>query len=230
MAISIYHPFGYIVDHSKVQDGQVQWKYSSINWLRPGTTFPTRVHVRAAKSQIRLRIRAVWSKSSQGTVWVAKDQKRLSADSEDSDQPARMIWVFAVRKFNRVGNTVPRLVTVQTRSSAIIRTTYSSVCPFLSSVFPTPSIHLNMDAINYVEKVINNCHPLVFLYLFFTTLIILKLTSYMRSVSQKHICEQRKPDSACIKGSLGVRDSQKLSRDFQKSMPGSLGLPALKDI
>ena len=31
--------------------------------------------------------------------------------------------------------------------------------------------------------------------------------------------------SACIKGSLGVRDSQKLPWDFKKSMPGSLGLP-----
>ena len=36
--------------------------------------------------------------------------------------------------------------------------------------------------------------------------------------------------SACIKGSLGVSDSQKLPRDFQKSMSGSLGLPTFKDI
>ena len=36
--------------------------------------------------------------------------------------------------------------------------------------------------------------------------------------------------SACIKGSLGVRDSQKLPWDFQKSAPGSLGLPSFKDI
>ena len=36
--------------------------------------------------------------------------------------------------------------------------------------------------------------------------------------------------SACIKGSLGVRDSQKLPWNFQKSMPGSLGLPIFKDI
>ena len=34
--------------------------------------------------------------------------------------------------------------------------------------------------------------------------------------------------SACIKGSLGVRDFQKLPWDFQKSMPG-LGLPTFKD-
>ena len=38
------------------------------------------------------------------------------------------------------------------------------------------------------------------------------------------------PCSVCIKGSLGVRDSQKLPWDFQKSMSGSLGLPTFKDI
>ena len=36
--------------------------------------------------------------------------------------------------------------------------------------------------------------------------------------------------SACIKGSLGVIDSQKLPWDFQKSMPGSLGLLTFKDV
>ena len=36
--------------------------------------------------------------------------------------------------------------------------------------------------------------------------------------------------SACIKGSLGVKDSQKLPWDFQKSMPGSLGPPTFKNI
>ena len=36
--------------------------------------------------------------------------------------------------------------------------------------------------------------------------------------------------SACIKGNLGVKDSQKLPWDFQKPMPGSLGLPTFKDI
>ena len=37
-------------------------------------------------------------------------------------------------------------------------------------------------------------------------------------------------NSACIKGSLGIRDSQTLPWDFQKSMPGSLGLPTFKDM
>ena len=43
---------------------------------------------------------------------VAKDLKRLHADSEDSDQTARMrrlIRVFAGRTCNIVGNAVPRL-------------------------------------------------------------------------------------------------------------------------
>ena len=41
-------------------------------------------HVRPAKIQIRLRIRAVWSESSLGAFWIAKD-----ADNEDADQTAQ---------------------------------------------------------------------------------------------------------------------------------------------
>ena len=52
-----------------------------------------------AKIQISLRIRAVWSESSLGAVWIAKDEdaKFLYADKEYPDQTARMrrlIWVF----------------------------------------------------------------------------------------------------------------------------------------
>ena len=74
-----------------------------------GTAFPTRLHMCPAKIQIILRIRADWSESSQGTQWVAKDPKRLQADSEDSDQTARMrrlIWVFAGRTWNLVTGSV----------------------------------------------------------------------------------------------------------------------------
>ena len=42
----------------------------------------------------------------------AKDLRRLQADSEDSDQTARMrrlIWVFDGHTCNLVGNAVPRL-------------------------------------------------------------------------------------------------------------------------
>ena len=81
--------------------------------LSRGTAFLTKLHVRPAKTQISLRIRAVWSESSQGTLWVAKDLKRLHTDIEDSDQPARkrrLIWVFAARTWNLVGNAVSRLI------------------------------------------------------------------------------------------------------------------------
>ena len=49
--------------------------------MSQGTAFPTRLHVHPEKTQIRLRIRAVWSEFSQGTLWVAKDPKRLKADN-----------------------------------------------------------------------------------------------------------------------------------------------------
>ena len=53
-----------------------------------------------------------WPETWQEALWIAKDPKHLQADSEDSDQTARMrslIWVFAVRTCNLAGNTVARL-------------------------------------------------------------------------------------------------------------------------
>ena len=41
--------------------------------------------VRPVKIQIRLRIRAVRSESSQDAFWVVKDVKFLHANNEDSD-------------------------------------------------------------------------------------------------------------------------------------------------
>ena len=41
--------------------------------------------------------RAVWSGSSQGTLWVAKDLKHLQGDSEDSNQPAQMRRLICLR-------------------------------------------------------------------------------------------------------------------------------------
>ena len=56
------------------------WKIN----MRRGTAFPTILHVRLAETQISLRIRAVWSESSQGALLVAKDRKRLQqADNEN---------------------------------------------------------------------------------------------------------------------------------------------------
>ena len=40
-------------------------------------------HVRPMKIQIRLRIRAVWSESSLGTFWIARDANFLKADKDD---------------------------------------------------------------------------------------------------------------------------------------------------
>ena len=57
----------------------------------------THGRLRPAKIQISLRIRAVWSESSLGAFWIAKEAEFLHADKEDSDQTARMrrlIWVF----------------------------------------------------------------------------------------------------------------------------------------
>ena len=62
-------------------------------------------HVRPAKIQISLRIRAGWSESSQGAFWIAKDAKSLHADNEDSDHIARksrLIWVYVGRTCQKV--------------------------------------------------------------------------------------------------------------------------------
>ena len=61
--------------------------------------------MRPAKIQIRLRECAVWSESSLGAFWIAKDAKFLRADNEDSDQIARMrrlIRVFVGRTCRKV--------------------------------------------------------------------------------------------------------------------------------
>ena len=54
-------------------------------------------HGRPGEILTSLRIRAVWSESSLGAVWIAKDTKFIHADNENYDQTARMrilIWVF----------------------------------------------------------------------------------------------------------------------------------------
>ena len=58
----------------------------------------TLVHVHLAK--ILIILRRVWSESSLGAVWIAKNAKCLHADNEDSNQTERMrslIWVFVER-------------------------------------------------------------------------------------------------------------------------------------
>ena len=79
------------------------------------------------KTQIRLRIHAVWSESSLGAFWIAKDAKFFLVDNKDSGQTARMhrlIWAFVRRACRKV-----RLLTLglicyyrmcQTRAKAMI--------------------------------------------------------------------------------------------------------------
>ena len=43
-----------------------------------------------AKIPISLRIRAVWSESSLGAFWIAKEAKCIHVDREDSDKTAQM--------------------------------------------------------------------------------------------------------------------------------------------
>ena len=53
--------------------------------LEPDTAlvFPTSLSVRTASTRISLRIRAVWSESSHGPLWVDKYLKHLQSASED---------------------------------------------------------------------------------------------------------------------------------------------------
>ena len=58
-----------------------------------------------AKIQIRLRECAVWSESSPGTFWIAKDANSRHVDNKDSDQTEqmhRLIWVFDRRTCQKV--------------------------------------------------------------------------------------------------------------------------------
>ena len=67
---------------------------------KPRRDKTNKVTVRPVKTQISHGIRPVWSESSPGAQWVAKDPMFLHTDSEDSDQTGRMprlIWVFAGR-------------------------------------------------------------------------------------------------------------------------------------
>ena len=80
-------------------------KYSSEADLSRNVRKCTSGHVGPLKILIRLRIRAVWSESSMGTSWLAKDVAFLHADNEASDQTAqmrRLIWIFFGRMCQKV--------------------------------------------------------------------------------------------------------------------------------
>ena len=76
-------------------------------------TKPTKWHMRPAKTEISLGIRPVWSEPLLCAQWVAKDQRFLHADNEDSDQTGRMprlIWVFPGHTCHFVGFFMRRLI------------------------------------------------------------------------------------------------------------------------
>ena len=54
------------------------------------TTKPTKWHLSAAKTQISLGIRPVWSEPSLFALWVAKDPNFLQEDNENSDQTGQI--------------------------------------------------------------------------------------------------------------------------------------------
>ena len=54
-------------------------------------------HVRPVKIQISLRIRAVWSETSLGALWIVNDARIVHEDNEDSDQTIRLMCVFIGR-------------------------------------------------------------------------------------------------------------------------------------
>ena len=64
------------------------------------------MHVRSAETQINLHIRAIWSKSPQGTTLVAKDPNCLQVDSKDSDSHYRGIIYYPVQSWY-LFNTYP---------------------------------------------------------------------------------------------------------------------------
>ena len=64
-------------------------------WLKYISRNHTFGRVRQAKIQISLRSRAVWSESSLGAFWIAKDAKVLQTDNEDSDQSQ---WRYSLLK------------------------------------------------------------------------------------------------------------------------------------
>ena len=72
------------------------WKYkllmTYIIWFASSAK-RTFGHARPAKIQIRLRIRAVWSESSLGAFWIAKEAMCLHADNEDWSDCTRWVHV-----------------------------------------------------------------------------------------------------------------------------------------
>ena len=83
--------------------------------LGRGTAFSTIFHVRWAKIQIRVCVRAVRSKSSLSALRRFESLATKRMTCRYSDQTVRMrrlIWVFARRTWNLIWNVVPRLILI----------------------------------------------------------------------------------------------------------------------
>ena len=86
---------------------------TDLKHLSRGTAFPTRLHVRPAKTPISLRNRTVWSESSLSAWWRFGSLATYRMPCENSDQTVqirRLIWSFARRTCTFVGNSVPRFI------------------------------------------------------------------------------------------------------------------------
>ena len=68
---------------------------------------PTFGRVRQAKIQISLRIHAVWSESSLGVFWIAKDAEFLHADNEDCSDCTNAQVALSVRWAHISAGTFP---------------------------------------------------------------------------------------------------------------------------
>ena len=81
--------------------------------LSQGTAFPKRLNVRPVKIQIGLSIDADWSESSL-PVWRGFGSlTTYILPCQDSHRTAliqRLIWIFARRTCNRIGNAITRLI------------------------------------------------------------------------------------------------------------------------
>ena len=113
-----YANYKHMTTHSLIVIQMLEYEglqYPKIRISQPWAATTENVHwdVCPAKTQIRLRIRAVWSEFSLGAYWIAKDVRFFPAENEDSDQTARilrLIWVLVGRTCQKVRFLTLRLI------------------------------------------------------------------------------------------------------------------------
>ena len=80
--IYFYGELEKIIPHFSPNTSLSQFLFLEVVIFVLGPTFPTRLHVRPVKTQIRLCIHAVWSDFVQGTLRVDKDPEHLETNSK----------------------------------------------------------------------------------------------------------------------------------------------------